>query len=109
MFQLRAHTMVRSARLKPHRHRARLLLEAFEERLCPDAMTINFTDSGSWSQAGNHDSHIKNYIAGRNSGTEFRDFLVFNLARVDRPIIGAELRLYNPQTGFSSPNPSETY
>ncbi len=41
----------------------------------------------------------------------FRNFFVFNLAGYTdpNPIGAAELRLFNPPNGYTSPNPTETY
>jgi hypothetical protein len=38
-----------------------------------------------------------------------KNYFTFDLSSVSSPIVGAELRLFNPVGGFSSPEPTETY
>jgi hypothetical protein len=89
----------------------RLLVEALEDRSCPDAVTLNYVDSGWWNNTGFHDSINKNYFVGQSArpATQYRNFFVFDLSAVPLPIIGAQLRLFNPPGGYSSPDPNDTY
>lgn len=73
-------------------------------------LTLNAIDSGWWSNAGNHTSTNKNYLAGFLApGTTDRNFFVFSLAGIAQTVTSAQLRISNPLTGYSSPDPSETY
>jgi hypothetical protein len=85
-------------------------VECLEDRACPSTVTLNYTDSGWWDNTGFHVATNKNYNAGQgNITTQWRDFFVFDLSAVDRPILGAELRLFNPTSGYISPDSTETF
>jgi hypothetical protein len=91
-----------------------LLLSA---SVCPAAQfTLNAVNSGFYRQDGSHQPD--NYAAGWfGVGTsppniELRDYFVFDLSPVSGTILSAHLHLstMSPNTtGFSSPDPSETY
>jgi hypothetical protein len=98
-------------RLPARRTRTRLLVELLEDRLCLDTVTLNFVDSGWWDSTGFRDINFggQNYIVGQYAGLEYRDFFVFNLSGITDPIIGAQLRVFEPSGGRSSPDPTDTY
>ncbi|MBX3416962.1 MAG: hypothetical protein KF851_05115 [Pirellulaceae bacterium] len=59
-------------------------------------------------------AHHLNYNVGYYSPPGFaphqrRNFFLFNLADIDSTIIGARLELFMPQSGYSSPDPSELF
>lgn len=70
-------------------------------------ITLNAVDSG-WYNGGIHGSGNDNYFVGE-IGSEYRNFFVFDLSSVGENILTAELRLYNPVNGYSSPDATETY
>ncbi len=68
-------------------------------------------DSGWYDRAGSHQPSNTNYAAGY-LGTDnqgYHNFFVFDLSGITVPIVSAELRIFNPESGYSSPDPSETY
>lgn len=67
------------------------------------------TDSGWYNDSGNHGSSNPNYIAGWRGNIEYNNFFVFDLSSVTGTIVGAELRLENPTSGYESPDATETY
>jgi hypothetical protein len=72
---------------------------------------VNAVDSG-WIQAnGSHTATNNNYIAGFQTlgNVEVRNYATFALSPWMPTIIEAELRLFNPVIGYSSPDPTETY
>lgn len=76
-------------------------------------LSVTASDSGSYSQAGNHTPQNQNYITGRFDTTERRSFFVFDLTGVSGPVTAASLNLFNPDVspflkGYVSPDPSET-
>jgi hypothetical protein len=74
--------------------------------------TINAIDSGWIFGDGSHTAANNNYVAGQGLNptlAEFHDYATFTLAASTPTIIGAELRLFNPSTGYNSPDPTETY
>jgi hypothetical protein len=79
------------------------------------ADVINAIDSGSYDPTGAHSAQNDNYIAGELSGSERRDFIVFDLTTVVAEIVDASLRLYNPigpppfLNGYVSPDATETF
>ena len=79
------------------------------------AATINATDSGWYSAAGMHVAQNQNYIGGDVTGSERRNFVVFDLTAVASEITSASVLLYNPDNalpglrGYVSPDPTETY
>ena len=79
---------------------------------------LDFVDSGWYSAAGEHFASNKNYIAGLCAASPdpcgnpedqvYHDYFVFDVGK--EPIVSsAVLRLWNPPTGYLSPNPSELY
>jgi hypothetical protein len=72
-------------------------------------VTLDVVDSGWYEDIGSHDATNKNYIAGRLSGHEYRDYFVFDLSSVTGTILSAQLQLFNPVTGFTSISASETF
>jgi hypothetical protein len=70
--------------------------------------TIDAIDSGWIQSTGTHTTTNNNYIVGI-SGGEFRNYATFNLSAAIPAILGAELRLLNPATGYISADPTETY
>ncbi|OLE39488.1 MAG: hypothetical protein AUI36_25755, partial [Cyanobacteria bacterium 13_1_40CM_2_61_4] len=84
------------------------------------ALTINASDSGWHSSAGNHTASNQDYVAGWVTDTEYHDFFVFDLSTlsVTDTILSATLHVYNPKAGepnasftngYDSPDASETY
>jgi hypothetical protein len=65
---------------------------------------INYTDRGWYLPTGYHDPPNLNYIVGDNRGrsdcvpcaNDYRNFFVFNLASVPKPIASATLELEVP-------------
>jgi hypothetical protein len=78
------------------------------------ADVINAIDSGWYNSAGMHVAQNNNYIVGDASGTERRNFVVFDLTTVTDEILSASLDLYNPDDdlpalrGYVSPDPTES-
>jgi len=71
---------------------------------------VNAVDSGWIQSNGSHTSTNNNYLVGLQTGpVEFRDYATFTLSPWTPTIISAELRLFNPVIGYSSPDPTETY
>lgn len=90
------------------------LIAAFGAESQAGTITLSAVDSGSYQSTGFHDSLSANYIAGNSSNSSgprvFRNWFVFDLSSVTDTIIGAELRLFNPTSGFASLlDTSETY
>lgn len=79
----------------------------------PSATTITTIPAifgGWWDSSGGHDALNSNYHAGiAGNGVHTRNFFVFNLASFNAHITAAELLIYNPSSGFSSSDPTETY
>src|SRR4029079_6274681 len=65
-------------------------------------------DSGWYNATGSHTPTNTNYLTGQFNSVDERSFFVFDLATVTGNIVGAELRLANPSSGYSSPDPTET-
>ncbi len=101
-------TSRRPARRLPVR-RAHLTVEAVEDRLCLSTVTLNTLQTGWWNGTGSHTAANTNYVTGQIGGLGYRNFAVFDLAAVSLPIVGAQLRLFNPSNGYFSPDPTETY
>ncbi len=79
-----------------------VLLACSAGQLRAETIRIEFTDSGWYVQDGLHIATIKNYLAGRSTGNvTLHNYFVFDLAGVTDPIVGAELRLFNPENGFT--------
>lgn len=93
---------------------ATALIAAFGAESQAGTITLSAVDSGRYQDTGSHDSLSANYIAGNSSDSSgprvFRNWFVFDLSSVTDTIIGAELRLFNPTSGFASLlDTSETY
>src|SRR2546427_11315704 len=84
------------------------------------ALTINASDSGWHSSAGNHTASNQDYVAGWVTDTEYHDFFVFDLSTlaVTETILSATLHVYNPRAGqpnasftngYHSPAATDTY
>ena len=77
-------------------------------------LVLQTIDTGYYTDDGFHDADEVNYIVGQ-SGSEYRNFSVFDLSNVNRHIWHATLRLFNGSTppnsgsGYSSVDPFETY
>jgi prepilin-type N-terminal cleavage/methylation domain-containing protein len=69
--------------------------------------TISAIDSGWYTSAGSHSPANKNYIVGDTSGTEYRNFFVFDLSSISGTIVSATLSV--DQHTYSSVHPSETW
>jgi len=77
----------------------------------PVETAVNAVDSGSLQANGSHTSTNNNYIAGFQTlgNVEVRNYTTFTLSPWTPTIVAAELRLFNPIIGYSSPDPTETY
>src|SRR5262245_29141812 len=79
-----------------------------------DAVVVNASDSGWYQQSGFHDPDNLNWIAGQCSICdvpglgEYRNFFVFDLSGVGH-VSSAVLTILEPENGFFSPDPSESY
>lgn len=82
-------------------------------------ITLNATDSGWHSDAGNHTASNENYAAGW-ANEELRNFFVFDLSGLPfgETVLSATLRAYNPAVGepnvtftggYDSPDATESY
>lgn len=79
--------------------------------LSATTLTISDTDKGYYTVGGQHNVSNLNYFVGLN-GPEYRNFFVFDLAAVQKPIVSATLLLYEPSKsfpGFFSAAGMETY
>jgi hypothetical protein len=75
--------------------------------LASASVTLNAVDQGWWDSTGAHSSTNKNYLTGLSS-TDHRSYYVFDLTAVSQAIAAAQLNLFNPTNGYSSPDPTET-
>jgi hypothetical protein len=73
-------------------------------------------DRGWYDDEGVHELYVTNYIVGECTAdacgfpfSEYRNYFIFDLSRVDRRIAGASLRLWLPAGGFTSPTGSEVF
>jgi hypothetical protein len=72
-------------------------------------VTVNATDAGWWDSTGAHTATNKNYFVGQ-SGNQYHDYFVFDLGGLAPGLLtGAQLRISNPSTGYSSPFASDVY
>jgi len=71
-------------------------------------VTLNSTDRGWYTNAGEHNATNGNYVTGRQSTVQRRNWFVFNIA-AGTQVESATLRLFNPSTGFDGSDASETY
>ena len=98
-----------------------LLMSSFA---CAETVVINYFDSGWYKPTGEHDPFNKNYLVGDFRGpncalcgypsSEFRNFFVFDLKNVAKPIESATLALFvegasNRVPGFVSSDLGENY
>ncbi len=58
-----------------------------------DIITLNATDSGWYTNYGDHTASNTNYIAGNIHGQKYRNFFVFDLASITDEIISATLKV----------------
>jgi uncharacterized membrane protein len=80
----------------------------------PVTRTINATDRGWYSATGSHTPSNDNYFAGIDSSfspDDLRSFFIFDIPAMaaNETLVSAELRLWNPSGGFSSPDATEIY
>lgn len=71
-------------------------------------ITIDVTDRGWYNDDGNHNPLNLNYLVGE-SLVERRNFFAFDLSGITNTISSAQLLLFNPSTGYASPDATETY
>lgn len=77
-------------------------------------ITLSAWDLGWYRDTGHHFSETLSYTAGQFYSypslqeQEYRNFFVFDLGEVGEPIINADLRLYNPPSGYIG-DITETY
>src|SRR5712692_7436756 len=75
-------------------------------------VTLNATASGAYHSNGSFvltDNYAVGWFSPANPEGELRNYFVFDLAGVTGPITAATLRAFNPSTGYSSPDASETW
>ena len=72
-------------------------------------VTLAATDSGWYDSFGEHSSFNKNYITGYEFGTIYHDYFVFDESNLARTVLDAKLQAFNPDGGFFSDKPTETY
>jgi len=75
---------------------------------------INAVDSGWLASDGTHSATNNNYFVGQanfngNPLATLRNYFTFSLSPATPLIVGAELRLVNPTSGYGSPDLTETY
>jgi hypothetical protein len=90
-----------------------LLISAASAALA-GSILVNATDSGWYNSTGYHDPANTNYATGDlDNNVEYRSFYVFSiptsLTNSNHTLLSAELRLYNPSNGYTSPNSSEEF
>ncbi len=75
------------------------------------ATTIDATDAGWYTSTGTHNEGITNYIVGNTdlTGLTYRNWFVFDLTGITDPIVAADLKLFNPASGYYSSDATETY
>lgn len=66
------------------------------------SVTLDWNDSGWYTDSGNHSATNKNYIVRTNGNGNMRNYFVFDLSSVAGTITGATLKLTNPQTSAIS-------
>jgi hypothetical protein len=71
---------------------------------------ISATDTGWYDDNGNHTPTVEAYSVGNVYSDQYtRNFFIFDLSSIARPIVSARLFATNPADGFSSPEPPETW
>lgn len=66
------------------------------------SVTLDWNDSGWYTDAGTHGAGNKNYIVRTNGDGNMRNYFVFDLSSVASTITDATLKLTNPQTSAIS-------
>src|SRR5262245_60700278 len=87
------------------------IISLFPLVLSAGTQTVTASKWGFYHQNGTFvsgDNHAIGYYTGTPPG-ELRDFFVFNVTGLAGKIVSAKLRAFNPSTGFSSPQPNETF
>ncbi len=77
-------------------------------------ITLDAEDPAGYDDTGFHEPTNQNYLTGRfvRSGGQVvveHNFFVFDSPVFALPIASVELRLFNPATGFASPDPTEIH
>jgi hypothetical protein len=72
-------------------------------------VVIDANNSGNYRSNGFHDSTNPNFIVGQISATQFHNFFVFDLSGVAGKVKSASLSVLNPDFGYNSSDPSETF
>lgn len=76
-------------------------------------VTLNATNVGWYADNGFHNSENLNYLAGQiGNGSihrEFHNYLVFDLSGIQGTITNATVKITEPQFGYFSHDPNETY
>jgi len=72
------------------------------------ALDIDAIDAGWYDLSGLHNAANTAYPAGFDGTYEARDFFIFDIDSAIGTITAAQLVLYEPGNGYSSPDPSET-
>ena len=72
------------------------------------AVSVAAWDQGWYDQTGFHSPSITNYVTGNCCGSgEYRSFYVFDLSGLSGTAVGAILWIYNPASGYLSPDATE--
>jgi hypothetical protein len=75
--------------------------------------TLTHYDRGWYNNKGEHDPLNDNYTVGQwtdfSPSSEWHNWFVFDLSLITDPIVGATLRVFNPETGYFSPDAFETW
>ncbi len=89
------------------------IFSSSREAFAQTTVTINATNTGWYSNTGFHNSMNANYLAGQiSNGTrraEFHNYFVFDLSGIQGTITNATLKVLNPQFGYFSNYPTQTY
>lgn len=72
-------------------------------------VTLMTTQRGWYDSSDSHNLGSDNYAAADFSSVHYHDFFVFDLGSVSGTITGAQLNLYEPVGGYSSPYASELF
>src|SRR6476659_1571628 len=80
-----------------------LLVLLYCPLVCAQTVVINFTDRGSYTEAGFHNPSNPNYVVGDSRGFpgacgDCRNFFLFDLSGVTQPIVSAKLALFIPSS-----------
>jgi hypothetical protein len=72
-------------------------------------VVIDASNTGFYSSSGFHSAGNLNFFVGQVNTTQYRNFFVFDLSGVSGRVKSASLSVLNPDFGYNSTDPSETY